>query len=379
MMPHKAPQGFRFRIRQLFKMVLQNWLLPSVYAFWRTVYNRRVPDFIVLADSHHDSLPYSMENLYTELVRRGYDPILDISDYGKLSAFRSSLRAIRFMKLYAQARYVFLCDNFLPVVSCRKRPETTVVQLWHSCGLLKKIGYDTTEDIPAGYRGSVYRNYDLVTVSAPSCVTPFARCMRLPESVVKPLGISRTDNYFSESWIRSCREEFYHQYPQAAGKRIVIWAPTFRGNAADPYLVGTEAIQSLAQEFSEDWFFLIKVHPHIDRKQQLSNCSIPTERLFPVADLLITDYSSTVCEFMMFRKPYVLFAPDLEEFRRLRGFHVPYESLSPYIATDAAELKRCVLAASRDKTPNWIDPLCNYHNGSCDGHSTQRLLDHLEL
>ena len=65
-----------------------------------------------------------------------------------------------FMQVYAQAEYVFINSYFLPVSSCRKRKETTVVQLWHSGGLMKKMGYDTTEDIPKYYKGNPTANYD---------------------------------------------------------------------------------------------------------------------------------------------------------------------------------------------------------------------------
>lgn len=46
---------------------------------------------------------------------------------------------LRFMLCYAKARYVFLCDNFLPAASCNKREETTVVQMWHAGGMLKSM------------------------------------------------------------------------------------------------------------------------------------------------------------------------------------------------------------------------------------------------
>ena len=63
-----------------------------------------------------------------------------------------------FMKAYANARAVFICNYFVPVTSCKKREETTVVQLWHSCGALKKFILDSEEDISSHFKGSVTRN-----------------------------------------------------------------------------------------------------------------------------------------------------------------------------------------------------------------------------
>ena len=64
------------------------------------------------------------------------------------------------MKRYAVAEYVFICDNFLPVSACEKRPETKVVQLSHSGGLLKKSGYDLRELVDEDIRKNP-KDYDI--------------------------------------------------------------------------------------------------------------------------------------------------------------------------------------------------------------------------
>lgn len=360
-------------------MALQNVILPCVYCFWRIIFFNSQPSLIILADSHHSTVPYSMENIYRELTHRGYSVTLEICDYTAMTAFQSFLRALRFMRKYANAKYVFICDNFLPAVSCHKRKETTVIQLWHASGLLKKMGYDAKDDIPPGYRGHVYKNYDLVTVSAPCCIKPMANAMHLPEEIVRPLGVSRTDNYFDPVWRDQCKEDFYSRFPELKGKKLILWAPTFRGNAGDPYQVGTEDMQRVAEYLGNEYFIIRKVHPYVDAKYHLSNCPIQTERLFPVIDLLISDYSSVVCEFMAFRKPYILFAPDLEKFTAERGFYVPYSSLSPYVSTDWNTLCSQIQTAMGATELEWTETCRQYHLASCDGKATQRILDYLGL
>ena len=358
-----------FHAKQLFKMCLQNIVLPTVYGFWQCVFFGREKTLIVCADSHHEDMPFSMAFMHKALVEKGYPVITDISNYAKLSALGSALRAIRFMKLYARARVVFICDSFLPVISCRKSKKTTVVQLMHSCGLGKKIGYDTTEDIPKGYRGFVYRNYDLVTVTSPACVGPIAGAMRHDHNVVRSIGSSRSDFYFDPQWREECRARFFAAYPQAAGKKIILWAPTFRGNAGDPRQVGLEQLQTLEAQLGDGYYLIKKVHPHVDTHYHLSNCSILTEELLPVVDLMITDYSSIVADFMLFDKPYVLFAPDLEEYTQTRGLYVDYPTLSPYLITDGAQLAEAVKTALRLPCQEWVRKNREFHISACDGHS----------
>lgn len=368
-----------FVIRQMLKMGMQHLVLPLVYDFWRVVYHRRKKELIVLADGHHNTMPYSMINVYEELKRRGYSVTVMLQDDRAVSQIQKLRFSVRFMRIYAQARIVFICDNFFPVVSCRKSRETQVVQLWHSCGLLKKMGYDTGEDIPRYYIGNVYKNYDLVTVSAPEVEMHLTRAMHQKPGIVRALGVSRTDTYFDESWIRECREQFWERYPQARGKKVILWAPTFRGNAAEPRQDGMEAVLSLERELGEAFFVIRKVHPHVEARYHLSNCEIPTERLLPVADLMITDYSSVLFDYLFFGKPYVLFAPDLEEYTEKRGFYVPYESISPYVVTQDANLTETVKNALGTQDQDWIEAQSRRHISACDGHATQRILNHLGL
>lgn len=368
-----------FFIKQMIKMILQHVILPCVYGFWRIVYFSREPQLIVFADAHHERLPYSMKNVYTEIYRRGYQTVDVFYDYSKIPMVKTFLLAISFMKIYAQARYVFICDNFFPVVSCYKCKRTKVIQLWHSCGLLKAMGYDSKDDIPSYYIGNVYKNYDLVTVSASACVEHFTRAMRQPKGVVQALGVSRTDTYFDQNWAAECRETFYRKYPEAEGKKIILWAPTFRGNAGDPYQVGTEAILQLEEELGDQYFVIRKVHPHIQAKFHLSNCEISSEELLPVVDLMITDYSSILYDYMFFKKPYVLFAPDIDIYMKDRGFYVNYETLSLYVVTNEKELAEKVLVALNEERSDWILQQYNYHISACDGHVTERILKYLEV
>lgn len=362
-----------FTLRQKMKSFLQNVILPAVYFLFKTVY-RKKPELIVFADAHHNEIPYSMQRIHAELEKKGYKITDVFEDYSQMSFIGSSLSAVRFMKTYAKAKVIFICDNFLPVASCRKRKETTVVQLWHSCGLLKKMGYDTTEDIPAGYKGNVYRNYDLLTVSAPALEEVFAKATRLDRSIVKALGVSRSDIFFDEEWHKECVSDFYEQYPEAKDKKIILWAPTFRGNAHNPHLEGAEAIKALESSLPDDYLVITKVHPHMETKYRLSSCPIPTERLLPVTDLLITDYSSVFFDFLFFGRPAVLFAPDLEEYEKKRGFYVEYSSLCPHIATDGKDLVRAVLSAIKGADASHLEKLREYHISGCDGSSTERII-----
>ena len=363
-----------FYIKQVLKMAMQQIYLPLLYK--RYAGKPVEKGLVIFADAHHEELPFSMKKMYETLQ---WDPEYKnetwVTDFGKMG-YGSLLKWLRqFMKRYAVAEYVFICDNFLPVSACEKRPETKVVQLWHSGGLLKKSGYDTTEDIPKMYKGdSVYKNYDLLTVSAPCCVPVFTKTMRLASGVVQATGISRSDYYYDDVWNQANHEEFYRKYPEAKGKKVILWAPTFRGNAAMPTLCGMEEIQRVMKETEDRYYWVIKLHPHLEEKGMKSNCDLPSEKIFAVADLLITDYSSILFDYMAYKKPFLFFAPDFDSFDHARGFYVPYDSFPCKVVTDGAELPAAIEYELSERDPAEIEKCFAYHMSMCDGKATERIL-----
>lgn len=374
-----------FRIKQYIKMLLQNVCLPAVYrCFRRTPVQKGL---VLFADAHHDGMPFSMRRTYEELIKlqqaqdeNGAASGLVIEtftdDFAKLS-FRAMVKyLISFMRRYAQAEYVVICDYFLPVSSCRKRPETKVIQLWHSCGLMKRIAFDAGDDIPKNYRGDLFGNYTYLTLSAEICVPVHARALRLPQERIVASGVSRTDYYFDKQWNERCMEQFYVQCPQAKGKKVAVWAPTFRGNAAMPTLEGLDAVRQAAKELEEDWFFVIRAHPHLDAHGTVSNCALATEELFPVADVLITDYSSVLFDYLLYDKPAVLFAPDLGRYEKQRGFYLNYREI-PFPLVEQEER----LVSAVQECDEWmrlhreeIQAFRRTYVGACDGHATERIL-----
>lgn len=366
-----------FYIKQFVKMIVQNCVLPMVYSCFRQrpIQKRSV----IFADAHHSFRPFSMESIFEQVSKLDYEINTFFLDFSRASFIDLAVEILKFTKCYATAEYVFICDYYLPVSSCKKRSETTVVQLWHSGGLMKKIAYDTTDDIPSIYRGNLFRNYDLLTVSAKCCEDVLAKAMRLPIGVVKALGCNRTDRYFDDEYCMNCKKNFYENYPEAKNKKILLWAPTFRGNASTSQLPYYDEIKREANELNDEFFLVIKVHPHTDRKYKMSNCNISTEELLPVADLLITDYSSVLFDYILFEKPFVLLMPDLKKYEKDRGLYVdPHEFPGPLI-TDISELASAICRAFDNFDLKAIHFFRINYMGACDGKVTQRILSHINI
>jgi len=370
-------------IRNIAKIVVQQIVLPAAYWLANKRYKGE-KELYVFADAHHTDLPFSLAYMHRYIVSKGIVPHCHFHDYTHEGAWKSLCHGISFMDLYARAKYVFICDTFLPASSCRKDARTKVIQLCHYSGPFKKIGYDTPDDIPPYYIGNVFRNYDLATASAEAYVPKLQSAMRLEEGIVQPLGVSRSDVYFDKEWNDRCRENFYHAYPHAVGKKVILWAPTFRGVAASPDALDNESMVALQDKLGEEWVVLIKHHPHDDAvavdPRYRSNCTIPSEQLLPVVDLLITDYSTVVLDYLTYEKPFILYAPDLDAYECTRGFYVDYRAITKNLTRDAEHLDEMIRQVYRqwlDGDRADIEKCKKYFVSACDGKATERIMEYM--
>lgn len=367
--------NIRFVLRQYIKTIVNKFFLPAVYKVYCRYPVKKGK--ILFADGHHHELPYSMVHLYHYVKEKGYETELHLADFGTDSYLSGIKAMIKFMKSYATAECVFLCDYYLPAGSCKKRRETKVVQLWHACGALKKFGYDAEEDISSFYKGNSMKNCTLVTVSSKACEAIYAGAFKVPKRYVKALGISRTDRYMSEAYRKLCIEKFYKTCPEAKGRKVILWAPTFRGNARMPKLEGASAVDRLERQLGKDYYIVRRLHPHLEGKCGVSNCNMLTEEIMPAADLLITDYSSVLFDFMVYKKPIVLFAPDSKKYTESRGFYIDYDRIPAFHAENAKALSEAVSAALNGEMPvskETYDKFYRKYMEQCDGRATERIV-----
>lgn len=361
-----------FFVKQCLKMIVQNILLPVIYRIYS---NKPIDEkLVIFADAHNDKIPYSMKLMKERISQEDLKIEECYTNYQLVSYSKVIYEMIRFMKLYSRAKYVFICDNFLPVSSCKKRKGTIVIQLWHAGGILKKFAYDTDDDIPSYYKGNVFKNYDIVTVSDKCCIPIYESAMKLSREVIKSTGLSRTDYLFRESYKENCQEVFYEKHPEAKGKKIVLWAPTFRGKASNPYIVGEEYINKLQKDLGDEWYVITKVHPHLDSKKHISDTCLPTEEILPVTDVLITDYSSVIFDYVLLNKPLILFVPDYEEYMYTRGFYIQFESIPGKIVKKGEELAKELINEYRNFDLQRTKQFSKQYMGSCDGNCTEKIL-----
>ncbi len=306
--------------------------------------------------------------------------------------YRARCKAM--VKDIATAKYVFLDEATNVTGNFDVRPETVVTQLWHGCGAFKKFGFSTADAIFGASRADMERypfnrNYTHVTVSSPEVIWAYEEAMRYtPESgVVKALGSSRTDIFYDKNFIEESYNTLYELFPAAKGKKVILYAPTFRGRVAKAKSPNVLDVAMLNEALGENYVLITKHHPLVRKRPRIPQEFIGTfamdftddmsiEALLCVSDICISDYSSLIFEYSLFEKPMLFLAHDLDEFFDWRGFYYDYDELTPgpVVKTNEEIIDYIVNIDERFDKKEVADFRQKFMS-SCDGHATERIIN----
>lgn len=313
----------------------------ALFMFNRFKNSPIVPNRITFLSNRRDDLTGNFENIYDVLRERSDLDIQFLLEPKPMH--RMSTRSLyRFAKLYATSAVVII-DDFYELTTCvPKREEVKLVQVWHACGAFKTFGFSRLGK-PGGPRqtNKNHRMYDRAIVSSNEIRRFYAEGFGIPLDNVVATGVPRTDMFFDEKIKLRKQTEFYDKYPQLKDKKIILFAPTFRGNGrlTGNYPMERLDLKKLYEETNGEYAILVKMHPFVSTPVNIpkgyedfiidfSQESELNDLLF-VTDVLITDYSSVVFEASLLSIPMLFYAYDLSEYIATRDFYYEYEFFLP--------------------------------------------------
>lgn len=343
-------------------------------------------------NKNYTSLPDNMIGIYNFLKERGYDCRIMQSPSSSLKRF---LFGITFQKYYAQSKCVFLTDNFDPLYAHQPRKGTKVIQLWHACGAFKKWGFSTLDLAWGGTREDFLRfpmhnTYTDVFVSSEAVIPCYAEAFNCSERKIKAFGTPRTDVYFDSEFVSAQRDELLKAFPEIGDRKIILYAPTFRGNSPDlAYNEDPLDYGKLKEAFGDEYALVLKLHPFTARKFGLTDeekekygdfvfngsNSVKIETALCAADILIADYSSLIFEYSLLNKPMLFYAYDLEQYEHDRSFYFEYKSFVPgKIVINNDEIIDAI--KSGDFRADRIQAFREKFMGACDGECVKRIAEY---
>ncbi len=167
---------------------------------------------------------------------------------------------------HLQTAGLFVVDNaYLPIHLAPHRPATTVVQVWHAAGALKRFGLDTAAPIAEPERTFLHRYYDAVVVGGEWTRGPYAAALRTPIERVLALGSPRTDFFFDEAALAAARGRGARRASgprRSPGRALRADVPRSRASASGRRPGSTPP--RLRAALPADHALVLKTHPNLD-------------------------------------------------------------------------------------------------------------------
>ena len=375
-------------IRRICKWIVFKWLYPVCYYLGsrRKIKQKKV----IFVENHVEQMTNNFILLYNSLKQKNYNISvhylrISVSSWGKII-----LRTVALIWDMSNAKCVFLSESNSVFGAFAMRKDTKLVQLWHACGAFKKWGYSVADKTFGDDKKTLdaysgHRNYDLVSTSGKAVCWAYEEAFGLQKKpgIVKPLGVSRTDAYFSEDRRREAYFRLEGLGIPKGNRKVILYAPTFRGeirHAKAPDKLNLEVLYRLKKEY----IVLIKQHPFIKKPMKIQEqyqdfCMEITEEmsiedLLMVADICVTDYSSVVFEYSLMEKPMIFFTYDLEEYYDERGFYYPYKNFVPGPIVKTTKELVDYIEKIEEFDMERIRVFRQKYMSGCDGHSTERIL-----
>jgi CDP-glycerol glycerophosphotransferase len=293
----------------------------------------------------------------------------------------------------ARARYVVTNDHF--PAWFERRPDQICLQTWHGTPL-KQLGFDVSR-----LRNEVRqfehewerqrRNWQYV-LSPNRFTTPILQRAYDLSGELLETGYPRTDVLAGAE-----REQRGRELRRRLGlpehARVVLYAPTYRDQARD--LAGRYRldpgldVERLRAAVGEDTIVLFRKHHYVvDPVPVTADGFVRDVSAYPdgteillAADVLVTDYSSTMFEYANTGRPILFFTYDLDAYRdQIRGFYFDFEATAPgplLGTTDelGAALRELDAVSARyaQRYADFVAAFCELD----DGHAAERVVDRI--
>lgn len=358
-------------------------------------------DKIVFTSFHGRGFGDHQKAIVLELIRRGFTgEIVWLSDEPeRVRPIVPPEVRVASMKPFSAIRELSTarvwCDsqglNKFIVWGLGKRPGQTYIQTYHGSLGIKRVGADLPTD------GSVQLWVKIMRRDAEMIDELISNATWESETVyrnrffgygtIRLFGHPRNDVLFgptTETHTRVCSG-----LALKGGERLVLVAQTWRnGHDLSPYLRNCSELRAACERrFGGSWRVLVRFHPNLIpyvRDLDLGDGVVDATRypdmqdLLVVSDVLVSDYSSCMFDFMLTRRPVFVYATDRAKYEHDRGFYYPLSATPFPIATTEAELAEKIAAFDETAYRAGVEAFLEEKGCVEDGHATERVVDLIE-
>ena len=347
---------------------------------------------VLFLSDQRDVLGGNLKCLYDCIDDKKYNKVL-ILKANNLTK-RSKKDIIKLLYHITTSKYILLDDWNKTICMITRRKHQEIVQLWHGPGAFKTFGFSRVDRSKKINKYTMHRNYTKAIVTSDKIRWCYAEGFGMDIENVKATGFPRTDCFFDKKYVSSIKKSFYDEYKEFKNKKIILFAPTYRGVnlAKATYDFDKIDFDKMYNELKDDYILIVKWHPAIYDKIKLGKIKVDYSKykdfiydfsnkrdindILLITDVLITDYSSVIFDYFLLNKPVIYYTYDLEEYKKTRGLYYPFEDyVYGEITENTIELIKAI------KNPKFDEDKRNKFNDlfmkACDGKSTKKTYDYI--
>lgn len=266
--------------------------------------------------------------------------------------YRGKIKIVKYLSL--KHIYYLLTSGFIinnvgiePIIP--KRKSQTFINTWHAGGAYKRVSLDmnmfskSEKFYMRHMRNIRKKGIDIFLSSCKKFTEIASRDFDIDVEKFIPSGLPRNDRFFNvdEAKWATLRKFITTKYKIPENNLLVLYAPTFRGSprkqvAIDNIVCSFKVADVLREKFGKPVSFLFRSHISKENKDIQNSDSMvhvvnlteypDMQDLLYIADVLITDYSSSIWDYSIMKKPAFLYTPDLKEYLEDRGFYTPIDT-----------------------------------------------------
>lgn len=297
-------------------------VIQVIYCFFKA-FSKKCKVVYISRQSDNISLDFSL--LYKKIGELAPDVqqvvLAKKLEGGMINKIRYCFHVLQQMYHISTSKVVVLDGYCIAASVLHHKKGTTIIQIWHALGAIKKFGYqalDTSEGSSSSLAEAMHMhaNYNYVFCASRETAKLFAEAFNTPLENFEILGMPRVD-YILENPDRN--DEILSAHPEYAGKKTILYIPTFRKKE-------TLNLEPLINAVDTSRYnLIIKPHPldtTVVAPQFLMELKYGTYDLMKFADYIITDYSATSLEASLLGKPVFFYLYDYETYVDARGLNI---------------------------------------------------------
>ncbi len=314
-------------------ITLYKFIFICVYKFLSCLIRHDKKKVVFVLSRAHE-LEGNLKFVYDELIKQSPKANIHFI-YAKN---KMGLKLFKEVFIFSNARYLILDDYYLPIYLVKPNNKLKVIQLWHA-GAFKKFGYSTvgTRFGPDSFYLKlvpIHSNYTNVYISSAKLVRFYAEGFNMNPKYIFPIGIPRIDLFSNKKLKASVINQIFADYPSLVKKDTVniLIAPTYRAKESQTESTFSiiDSIIEIANLINKNKKIIFKAHPYMNDKdlkklKRYSNIFIANKysinEWMLISDAFITDYSSSIFEFSLLKRPLAHFVPDIDMYIQNRGFY----------------------------------------------------------